>query len=86
LLKAKAKLIGEVETINKFIIGDLNGYPIAIPSSEGGKVKGEFYEIEDLALIDDYEDAPYLYERVKVEVVCENMRRCKVWMYVIKRA
>ncbi len=85
LLKAKAKFIGEAETTDKFIVRELNGYPIAIPSSEGDKVKGELYEVEDLALIDDYEDAPYLYERVKVEVVCEG-KRYKAWMYMAKRA
>ena len=85
LLKANARLIGEAETIQKFMLIELDDYLAAIPSSKGVTLKGELYEVEDISIIDDYEDVPYLYERVKVRVSCKG-REFQAWMYIAKRA
>jgi len=85
LLEARAKFICNARTTEKFDVEVLGGYPAAVPSSCGVQLEGELYEVEDLSIVDYYEDVPELYERVMVEVVCRDGRRFRAWMYVAKR-
>ncbi|MEW6320822.1 MAG: gamma-glutamylcyclotransferase family protein [Acidobacteriota bacterium] len=70
---------------------DLGIYPAAVPSDDGGRVRGELYEMADaatvLAALDEIEGyraaepERSLYTRVQADVTLENGRVQPAWVY-----
>ncbi len=85
LLSAGATFICMARTINKYELTTINGFPAAIPSSQGKQIVGELYEVQNLAPIDEYEDAPTTYIRVLTDVEClDTKSRYRAWIYILR--
>ncbi|SRR5579885_1562932 len=68
---AGQRFVGEAATEPKYRLYDLGSYPGLVRDGANGlAVKGELWEVDDacLAELDDYEYAPELYTRERVEV------------------
>lgn len=65
-------------------------YPMAMPASKKARVYGALFDYshltdeefeEKLRILDSYEDCPYLYSRVQVEVVLPDGKPELAWIY-----
>lgn len=67
-----SRFIGEVRTAPKYRLVDLGAYPGLLHADrDGDSVAGELYEVDDrtLAVLDEVEGVPHLYDRERIEVV-----------------
>ena len=85
LLSANATFICRARTVGRYELTTVNGFPAAIPSSQGEQIVGELYEVQNLALIDEYEDVPTTYVRVLTDVEClDTESRYRAWIYILR--
>lgn len=85
-LLREAKFIGEALTIKKFRLFDV-GFPYAVPSQKGARLKGEVYEVnspEIMRALDWLEGFPHHYDRQVITVELESGEKVDAWIYVVK--
>lgn len=84
-LLREAKFIGEALTLKRFRLFDV-GFPYAVPSQRGARLKGEVYEVnspEIMKALDWLEGYPSHYKRQVIMVELENGQKIEAWIYVV---
>jgi gamma-glutamylaminecyclotransferase len=83
-----AKFLGNARTVQPFVLLD-SGFPVMTPVGAGNmRVSGEVYEIDNidnsktLARLDALEGEGRMYDRVKIDVVTDDLREIKVHAYI----
>lgn len=80
-LLENAKLIGNAETANKYIMKGA-GIPYVFKDIENSNIKGELYLVDkkDIYSLDRLEGDPEWYCREEVEVICGD-EKYNAWLY-----
>ena len=80
-----AKFIGVGTTYKRFRLFDV-GFPLAIPSEDGYRVKGEVYKVKDaqmMSSLDKLEGYPYFYKRQVIKVEVDGVGDIEAWIYYV---
>jgi len=83
--QAEGRFITTGFTQNKFRMMSTSSYPAIILDPRGHQVEGEIWEIPEWALdiLDFYEGAPGFYIRKKIEILGNDGRIYKAWVYLV---
>tara|TARA_Y100000593_G_C4317736_1_gene341825 strand:+ start:1498 stop:1908 length:411 start_codon:yes stop_codon:yes gene_type:complete len=88
-----SELIGTAESLSKFKMINLGGFPAVLYNSDDGyKISGEIYKINDKILerLDFLEGEGTFYNRVEADFFMvgnkphKNGRKFKCWLYILK--
>lgn len=73
-------------TLSGYALFDLGSYPGIFPHNPSSRVQGEIHRLEKpgpaFARLDEYEDVPYLFQRLEVDV-STNSSTERAWTYVL---
>lgn len=77
-----AVFVGQGWTVDSYALY-LDEYPGVYRDNPVGRVRGEVYEVDRrlLARLDALEDHPALYCREKIDVLLDDGRTVRVWIY-----
>ena len=87
LLKG-SEFVEEAETIDRFCMRDLVGFPAVTQEKPVSTIKGEVYKIDEdtLKRLDGLEGYPHLYDRITVQVKLASGDIEEAIMYIASKA
>jgi gamma-glutamylcyclotransferase (GGCT)/AIG2-like uncharacterized protein YtfP len=78
----QAVFAGTGSTVERYALY-VDEFPGVYPGEDVGPVRGEVYEVDDalLARLDILEDHPDLYRREEIDVLLDDGRTVRAWIY-----
>jgi len=85
ILEPLGAFVCKASTISKYSLYEYqgSGFPY-LSKTEHSSIKGELYEIDDLAKIDVLEEYPTFYDREQIDIIGDNGFKYKAYCYFLK--